>query len=295
MTHVPVLLNEVIDGLDIKDDDIILDATVNRGGHSKVICGKLGKKGRLIGLDKDQDALKEAEINLSGFDCEVTLLYGDFRNMDKILSDINVSKVNKILLDIGISTEQIQESGRGFTFRQDEPLLMTMTSDHSAVPFTAQDIVNEWDEVNIADIIYGYGEERYSRHIARAIIEARKKGRIKTTGELVSIIEGAVPAHYRQGRIHSAARTFQALRIAVNDELNALREGLKKGFELLTPGGRMALITFHSLEARIAKFYIKSLEDSVKLLTKDPILPTEEEINLNPKSRSAQLRIIEKV
>lgn len=294
MNHIPVLLNEVVEGLDIQENDTVLDGTVNRGGHGRIICSRLGKRGLFIGIDKDHDALSAAEENLSDFDCEVKLLYGDFRNMDTLLSDVGVDSVNKILLDVGISTEQIEVSGRGFTFRADEPLLMTMPRDHGVVSFTAQDIVNEWEEKNIADIIYGYGEERYSRRIAKAIVEYREGQRIKTTGQLVKIIEGAVPAKYRQGRIHSAARTFQALRIAVNDELEALREGLKKGFELLTPGGRMAVITFHSLEARIVKFYIKSLEEELNLLTKSPIFPSENEINLNPKSRSAQLRIIEK-
>ncbi len=202
-----------------------------------------------------------------------------------------------IIFDLGVSSDQLENSGRGFSFLKDEPLLMTLKANSSPEDLTAKDVVNNWSEENLADIIYGYGEERWSRKIARGIVEARQNGEIRTTGELTGIVEKSVPVRYRKGRIHPATRTFQAIRIAVNDELRALEEGLTKGFEVLKKEGRMAVVSFHSLEDRVVKrFYQnKEREGEAKLVNKKPITPSGEEIRENRRSRSGKLRILEKV
>jgi 16S rRNA (cytosine1402-N4)-methyltransferase len=197
------------------------------------------------------------------------------------------------MLDLGVSSPHLDSSGRGFSFRKDEPLQMTMEKNVSEDKFTAYDLVNGWAEENIANVIYAYGEERYSRRIARAIIAAREIAPIKTTFELVAVIEGAVPGVYRKGKIHPATRSFQGIRIAVNDELGSLKKGLRDAIELLKPGGRIAVISFHSLEDRIAKFAMKEWEKDGKgkSLTKKPIVPTDDEMAKNPRSRSSKLRV----
>jgi 16S rRNA (cytosine1402-N4)-methyltransferase len=207
-----------------------------------------------------------------------------------------ITGVDFILMDLGISSDELDNSGRGFTFQKDEPLLMTF-GDPKDYPFTAKDIVNNWDESVIADIIYGYAEERFGRKIARAIVNYRTKKQIETSGELAEIVKMCVPGFYKRGKIHPATRTFQALRIAVNDELNSLREGLTKGYESLNKGGRMAIISFHSLEDRIVKDFNKkmAIEDKAKIITKKPITASPQEIAENPRSRSAKLRVLEKV
>ena len=205
--------------------------------------------------------------------------------------------VDAIIFDLGLSSDQLEISGRGFSFTKDEPLLMTMKESPNDEDLTAKEIVNTWEERNLADIIYGYGEERFSRRIAKAIVEARKENEIKTTFELVKIIEGSVPGSYKRGKIHFATRTFQALRIAVNDELGALEEGLAGGLKILKNEGRMGVISFHSLEDRIVKRFFREMKDEgkIKIINKKPIIAGKEELILNKRSRSAKLRIIEKI
>ena len=295
--HKTVLLHESIDGLEIKSGDIFLDGTLGGGGHTAEVCKNFGKKVKVIGLDLDADALERTKERLEKMDCEATLIVSSFRNLDHVLSDLHLEKVNRILLDLGLSSNQLEESGRGFSFRKNEPLLMTMKKNPEENDVTAKEIVNNWEEGNIADIIYGYGEEKFSRKIAKKIIEARKAKMIETTDDLVKIIESAVPASYRRQKLHFATRTFQALRIATNDELRSLEEVLQKGFDHLKKGGRLAIISFHSLEDRLVKRFFKERENekTALLITKKPIIPNEEEIRENPRSRSAKLRILTKL
>ena len=295
--HIPVLLHEVISGLDIKPDDVFFDGTINGGGHSGAVYDMLGPKGVLIGTDLDETALAKAREKLQGKTAKVILNQSSFRNLDTVLEQIQVPVVNKILLDLGLSSNQFEESGRGFSFQKDEPLLMTFKKTPESSDLTAKKIVNEWEKENIAQIIESYGEERYARKIAHAIVFFRSKGEIKTTRELVKIIEEAVPKTYLHKRIHPATKTFQALRIAVNDEIESLRDGLRKGFEHLTTRGRMAVISFHSIEDRIVKNFFRERAKGgiARLITKKPITPTQEELTENPRSRSAKLRVIEKL
>jgi 16S rRNA (cytosine1402-N4)-methyltransferase len=220
----------------------------------------------------------------------------NFRNLDSILAKHNISGVDFILFDLGISSDELENSGRGFTFSKDEPLLMTL-GDPAKHPFTAKTIVNEWKEEDIANVIYAYGEERFARRIARYIVNYRVKKPIETSGELAEIVKTAIPTFnsYRKPRIHPATKTFQALRIAVNDELNALKEGLNKGYQYLNPGGRMAVISFHSLEDRIVKdFYKERGRLGAHVLTKKPITASDQEVAENQRSRSAKMRVIQK-
>ncbi|KKT00818.1 MAG: Ribosomal RNA small subunit methyltransferase H [Candidatus Nomurabacteria bacterium GW2011_GWF2_43_8] len=284
--HRTVLLNETIDGLDLRPDSVVLDCTFGGGGHSAEILKRFSKA-KIIALDQDKGAWRENDRKISFFNV-------NFRDLDKVLKN---EKVDGIIFDLGLSSDQLENSGRGFSFMKDEPLLMTMKENPGPEDVTAYDVVNTWDEKNLADIIYGYGEERFSRRIAKGIVEARKKAEIKTTFDLVKIIAEAVPAAYRRGRLHFATRTFQAIRIAVNDELGALQEGLEKGFEALKVGGRMAVISFHSLEDRIVKnFYkVRTKEKKAILINKKPVLANKEELKNNPRARSAKLRVLEKI
>lgn len=297
MGHTSVLLHEAIDGLEIKRGDVFFDGTLGSGGHSAYVCRKFGRDVELVGSDQDADAIERAKARVSKEGCTLKAVQANFRNIDSVLEEAGKSHADRILLDIGLSSNQFEESGRGFSFQKDEPLHMTFMKDAGDAKFTAETIVNEWSTDQITTIIKGYGEERYARRIAKGIVEAREKSPIKTTFELVEIIKESTPNIYHRGRIHPATRTFQALRIAVNDEIEALREGLEKGFEKLNSGGRMAVISFHSIEDRIVKrFYIqKKQEDRGIIITKKPITSTSEEISENPRSRSAKLRIIEKI
>lgn len=290
--HESVLLHETIDGLDLRDGDIVIDGTLGRAGHSLAMLDS-GKKIFLIGIDEDEQALEESEKRLSHHHGSFRLFRGNFREMKKFLEEAGEVSVDKILLDLGISSPQLDSSGRGFTFRKDEPLTMTMRRDIGIEKLTARDIVNDWAEEDIANVIYAYGDERYARRIARAIVEARQLHPIETTGALAHVIESAVPASYRRGGIHPATRSFQALRIAVNDELGALKAGLYEAKALLAPKGRIAVISFHSLEDRIAKETFKTWEKEGMgtQITKKPIVPSDAEIERNPRSRSAKLRI----
>lgn len=295
MAHESVLLHSSIEGLSIREGDTFVDATVNGGGHSEFVAQQFGNTVTIIGIDLDEDALARAETRLKKAGAKATLVQSNFRHLDSVLDKLGIPFADRILFDLGWSTDQI-DSGRGFSFRKDEPLSMTFKKKPSKEEFTARDIVNDWDEENIAQIIKSYGEERYARRIAKAIVEARKIQPIEKTGELVDVIAGAVPAVYRRGKIHFATRTFQALRITVNDEIGSLREGLLKAFDRLRPDGRLAVITFHSIEDRIVKHFMKDIaqERGARVITKKPILPTEEELLHNRRARSAKLRILQK-
>ena len=294
--HKTVLLKETIDGLNLQNDSstkTIVDATFGGGGHSLEICKRYpGVK--IIALDQDKSAFEKAKSKFKDLDCDITFVNKNFKDLDTLDSSNNL--VDGIIFDLGLSSDQLENSGRGFSFMKDEPLLMTMKENPSSEDLTAFDVVNTWEEKSLADIIYGYGEEKFSRRIAKGIVEAREKKEIKTTFDLVKVISDSVPAVYRRGRLHFATRTFQALRIAVNDELRILQTGLEKGFNLLTVGGRMSVISFHSLEDRIVKKFYKMVEKEGRaiLINKRIILADSEELKSNPRSRSAKLRILEK-
>jgi 16S rRNA (cytosine1402-N4)-methyltransferase len=300
--HEPVLLKEIIgnftsqvSNVDVGSKSVIyVDGTLGGAGHAKAIASAFGKKITIIGIDNDPTAIDRAKSELSDKATKVIIEKGNFRDIDKILIKNGYEFVDMILLDLGISSDELEESGRGFSFQKDEPLYMTM-GDPKDHPFTAETIINEWKEEDIANVIFAYGEETAARRIARSIVNYRSKKRIESTLELAEIIKGSVGMIYRRSRIHPATKTFQALRIAVNDELNALKEGLNKAFEHLNKNGILQVISFHSLEDRIVKQYFKDFEEiGGKIITKKPITPTEEEIRNNPRSRSAKLRVIKK-
>lgn len=294
--HVSVLLQETIEGLSLKEGDRVFEGTVGLGGHSKEILKRIGVTGVYIGTDMDTQALAVAEERLAVYPSTKIFREGNFRNLDRVLDEAGYSSIDKVLLDIGLSNLQLEGSGRGFSFKRDEPLLMTFRAEPKEGDLTAREIVNEWGSDSLTDIISGYGEEKFAWRIAQAIVAAREKKPIETTAELTEIVRMALPAFARHAKLHPEAKTYQALRIAVNDELGALREALTKGFERLAPGGRMAVISFHSLEDRIVKEFFKKWADEERgtILTKKPIAPGEEELAVNPKARSSKLRIIEK-
>lgn len=290
--HRSVLLHEVVHALDIQEDDIVIDATLGAAGHAEALLKGLGGNGLFVGFDADPSAIERSRARLKNSLAAIHLVHGNFRNIAGELAALNVGHITKTLFDLGWSSYQL-DSRRGFSFREDEPLLMTFGEDQA---LTAAIIVNTWSEQTLADIFYGFGGERYSRRIARRIVEKRKNHPINTTKDLVDIIQEATPPRYRRGRIHPATRTFQALRIAVNDELGALGAGLEGAWKLTAAGGRIAVITFHSLEDRIVKRTFADLvkKGDGKLHTKKPITPSREEIRENPRARSAKLRVIEK-
>jgi len=295
--HIPVLKDETIDGLEIKAGDIVLDGTLGGGGHTAEIIRRFGSAVKMICLDLDADAIERTKARLSDTDHDIVYRTIGFQEMDSVLGSLNIPMVDRILLDLGLSNFQLEESGRGFSFKKDEPLLMTMKKNLTKDDLTAKEIVNEWGEETLADIFYGFGEEKHSRKIAKDIVEARKKSPIKTTFDLVKIVEESIGRFYKAKRIHPATKIFQALRIATNSELTNLEEVVEKGFNRLSVSGRMAIISFHSLEDRIVKRAFNQIKKNgyAKIITKKPIIPTNLEINNNPKSRSAKLRIIEKI
>ena len=297
MTHIPVLKDESLDGLNIQKGDVIVDGTLGGGGHTFEIIKRFGQDVKVIGLDLDIDAKERTESLLGSIPNNFIFKNSGFQDIDKVLEDLKIEKVDKILLDLGISSFQLEVAGRGFSFLKDEPLLMTMKKNPTDEDLTASEIVNTWDEENIADIIYGFGEEKYSRKIAKAIVEARKEKEIKTTFDLVAVIDKAVGRNYKGMRIHPATRTFQALRIATNSELTSLQEVIKKGFERLSEGGRIAIISFHSLEDRIVKRAFVDLKENglARIITKKPIIPNDQELKSNPRARSSKLRLLEKI
>ncbi len=300
--HKTVLLKETIDGLNLSDKSIVVDATFGGGGHSLEICKRYPKV-KVIALDQDKSAFKKAKEKFKGIKCDISFINSNFRNLDEVIKE----EVDGFIFDLGLSSDQLENSGRGFSFMKSEPLFMTMKENPSSEDLTALDVVNTWGEENLANIIYGFGEERLSRKIAKGIVDARKKKKIETTTELVEIISGSVPAKYRNGKIHFATKTFQAIRIAVNDELGALSAGLEKGFNVLKKGGRISVISFHSLEDRVVKKFFKEKAEKGEAKSiparnefhsggnKKVILASVEEVKENPRARSAKLRILEKI
>jgi len=293
--HQTVLLHEAIEELSIKPTDTVVDATLGGAGHARAIADLLDKNGTLIGFDLDEDAIVRAEVALADVKPRTFLLESNFRNIEAELATRSVMSIDKALYDLGWSAYQL-EAGRGFSFLKDEPLLMTYGKGADKGGLTAATIVNEWGEGSIADIIFGWGEERYSRRIAHVIVERRRVQPFTRATDLAEAIKSAVPAAYRHGRLHPATKTFQALRIAVNDELGALNESLTSAWKLLTPGGRIAIITFHSIEDRIVKelFLEWQRRGDGTRITRSPKKPSREEIVSNPRARSAKLRVIEK-
>lgn len=300
MLHLTVLREEAVEALNLKPSSIVVDATLGSAGHAGAIQERLGKQGILIGLDADPAAIKAAaSLKSTKEHGLVYLKNGNFRHLGKHLSDLKLTSVDAILADLGWRSEQFDhqgKDGRGFSFRADEPLLMTYGEPKNYL-FTAADIVNDWPEEDIANVLFGYGEEHYSRRIARAIVEARKKEKITSASDLAELISSAVPKGYARGRRHPATKSFQALRIAVNDELIALEEFIDEGFAHLRVGGRMSIITFHSLEDRIIKEKFRSLNRAglATLVNRRPLSPSREEVRENPRARSAKLRVIEKL
>lgn len=294
MIHASVLLQEAIDGLAIGKRDIVVDATLGNGGHSEAILSKYPDV-KVIAIDLDSEAIARSQKRLAPFADRITYVLDSFRNVESIVKAEGLESVSGVLFDFGLSSNQLEESGRGFSFQKDEPLQMTFRS--SDAKLTARDIVNDWEEESLRTIITGFGEERFAGRIARGIVETRLMHPIETTGQLVDIIIGSTPSFYSRGKIHPATRTFQAIRIAVNDELEAIKEGLTGAFAVLEPKGHIAAISFHSLEDRIVKQYFRSLasEELASILTKRPIIANDQELKENPRARSAKLRIIEKL
>ena len=291
--HKTVLLNETIDNLNLNNHSVVVDATFGGGGHTLQMC-KNYPDIKVFAIDQDKGAFKKAENKFKGMKCDIKFINANFRQIGE---QKDLKEFDAIMFDLGLSSDQLENSLRGFSFMKDEPLLMTMKENPGRDDVTAYAIVNTWEEKSLVDIIYGYGEEKFARRIAKGIVEARSKGEIKTTFDLVKIIESSVPAVYRKGKINCATRTFQALRIAVNDELGALGDGLQAGFDGLKNGGRMAVISFHSLEDRIVKRFFRECakEGKAILINKKPITPTKEEIINNNRSRSAKLRVLQKI
>ncbi|MBI2628044.1 MAG: 16S rRNA (cytosine(1402)-N(4))-methyltransferase RsmH [Candidatus Niyogibacteria bacterium] len=295
MTHTPVLLKEVVELLNVENGKVFVDATADGGGHLQAILEKLPRDGKIIGLDQDEEMIGRL-IKKFNKNSRLKFITGNFRNLGDLLKNYQ-GKIDGILYDLGLSSWQLEFSGRGFSFLRDEPLLMTFKAELEPFDLTAEKIINDWNRKELENLIKKYGEEKYAARIVEAIIEARKRKRIRRTGELAEIIKFATPENYEKGRLHPATRTFQALRLTVNDELNVLSEGLAAGWELLKNDGRLAVISFHSLEDRIVKnfFRDKKQQGKAEILTKKPISPLPEEIRVNFRSRSAKLRVAKKL
>jgi 16S rRNA (cytosine1402-N4)-methyltransferase len=294
--HIPVLLEETIKNLSLSKGITYVDGTLGSAGHALAVWKTLSGQVTIVGFDQDKEAIKRAMDVLEESGCHPILINKNFRHIKSELSAKKI-KADVILFDIGLSSNQLDESGRGFTFRKDEPLLMTMVYDPKGKTLTARDLLANLDEKGLSDIIFAYGEEKFARRIARKIVERRLVHPLLTTFDLVSVVDAAVPSWYKRGKVHFATKTFQALRIAVNDELEALKEGIAGAIEILSPGGRFAVITFHSLEDRIVKNAFRDLgkEGIVKVITKKPIGPSLKEVKENSRARSAKLRVIEKI
>ena len=294
--HIPVLSEEVVTWLACKPEGIYLDCTVGQGGHAALILERSAPDGALIGIDRDPDAIIATGAQLARFASRMRLVRGNFSALSQHLRSVGVSEVDGVIFDLGVSSAQLDRPERGLTFLSDGPLDMRMDRTGGS---TAADLLAQLTEHELADLIYRYGEERYSRRISRAIVTARKIRPLRTTFELVSVVSGAVPAAYRHGRIHCATRTFQALRIAVNHELDVIAEAIRDAASVLAPGGRLCVISFHSLEDRLAKQTFRSLSHGpdacLKILTKKPQVPSDEECRVNPRARSAKLRVAEKL
>ncbi|MBI4115901.1 MAG: 16S rRNA (cytosine(1402)-N(4))-methyltransferase RsmH [Candidatus Omnitrophica bacterium] len=291
-SHEPVLLEEVLSLLDIKPGQVIVDATLGSGGHAREILKHLGPQGRLIGIDQDPEALKRTQENLRDFP-QIEFIAGNFSKLDQVLITLNIHGIHAVILDVGLSTEQLEEARRGFSFLKEGPLDMRMDPGSG---LTARDLVNDLSQKELEKLFRTYGEERWAKRIAGTICTHRGSKPIETTADLVQLIKKAVPRPFHFGARHPATRVFQALRIRVNQELESLQGALPKAFEALFPGGRLVVISFHSLEDRIVKeaFRAWAREGKAQLLTRKPIRPSEAETQRNPRSRSARLRAIEK-
>ena len=288
--HIPVLLNEVLKYLNPRPNQNFIDATVGDGGHMAAILERIAPNGKLIAIDRDVDSIVRAKSNLKEFENRVIFVNDSFGNISKIIEESGFNRIEGILLDFGMSTSQLENSGRGFSFQKDEILDMRYDA---KIPITAEDILNDYSEIELFEIFKKLGEDPKSKIIARAIIDARKKKRIKTTKELVEIIE---KVSRRRGKLHPATLIFQALRIEVNQELSEIEKVLADVPKVLSSGGRAAFISFHSLEDRLIKNWAKDLskKNIIKILNKKPFTASAEELEINPKSRSAKLRVVEK-
>lgn len=308
--HISVLLNETIDGLNVKPDGIYVDGTLGGAGHGYHVCEKLGPNGRFIGIDQDDDAIKAATERLKPFEgkVKIDIVKNNYVNMMDVLDELGVDKVDGILLDIGVSSYQIDTVERGFSYKEDAPLDMRMDRTRD---FSAKTVVNEYSEMELFHIIRDYGEDPFAKNIAKHIVAARSEGTIETTGQLIEIIKAAIPAKVRAKGGHPAKKAFQAIRIEVNKELEVLEQSIDKMIDRLNDGGRLAIITFHSLEDRIVKnLYKKNEEPCIcpknfpvcvcgmvskgKQITRKPIIPSEEEIAENKRAKSSKLRIFER-
>lgn len=294
-THIPVLRNEAIEALLINDHDVVVDATLGGAGYAKDIVGKLSSDGVFVGIDADAKAIARAQLALKGAKPTTYLVNTNFRHIGVVLDELHIATVNKVVFDLGLSSYQLEEGERGFTFQKDEPLIMTFATVTLPHERTARDIVNEDSVEALTTMLFTYGDEKYARRIATAIVSERAIAPIETTGALVAIIEKAVPVVYKKQRTHPATRTFQALRIAVNEEYDALTETLTTAISRLSSKGRIAVVSFHSGEDRIVKtiFREAAQNGSGVRVTKKPIVPRPEEIEHNPRSRSAKLRVFE--
>ena len=306
--HKSVLLEETIEYLNVRPDGIYVDGTLGGGGHAYHVCEKLSERGRYIGIDQDRAAIAAASERLAPFKDRVTIVRNNYENMDLVLKELEISGVDGILLDLGVSSYQLDTLERGFSYKEDTVLDMRMDQRQE---MTAKDIVNGYSEGDLFRIIRDYGEDKFAQNIAKHIVEARKKAPIETTGELVEIIKAAIPARVRMNGGHPAKKTFQAIRIELNRELDVLEHSLDKMIDLLNPGGRLCIITFHSLEDRIVKVNFKRNENPCtcppgfpvcvcgkvskgKVITKKPVLPSEEELIENKRAKSAKLRVFER-
>ncbi len=307
--HTSVLLDETVEGLNVKPDGIYVDGTLGGGGHSFAVAGKLSERGRLIGIDQDEAAVEAAGERLKGFGDKVKIVRSNYRNTKSVLKALNIDKIDGMMLDLGVSSYQLDTQERGFSYRYDAPLDMRMDLRQT---MTAKDIVNQYSEMELFRVIRDYGEDKFAKNIAKHIVKARKEKAIETTGELNEIIKAAIPAKMRAEGGHPSKRTYQAIRIECNKELEVLKESLEELIDLLNPGGRLCIITFHSLEDRIVKTAFKKAENPCtcppsfpvcvcgkvslgKVITGKPVLPSEEEMAYNPRSKSAKLRIFEKI
>ncbi len=306
--HKSVLLRETVDSLNIRPDGIYVDGTLGGGGHAFEVLKRLGPEGRLIGIDQDADAIKAATERLEPMKERVTIVRNNYRNIREVLESLGISKVDGIYLDLGVSSYQLDTAERGFTYRENAPLDMRMDQRNEK---TAADIVNEYGEMELYRVIRDYGEDRFAKNIAKHIVREREKSRIETTDQLVEIIKAAIPAKIRAEGGHPAKRTFQAIRIELNKELEVLNESIDTMIRLLTPGGRLSIITFHSLEDRIVKNRFRTNENPCicppdfpvcvcgrksmgKVITRKPILPDETEMEENKRSKSSKLRVFER-
>lgn len=307
--HKPVLVNETLALLDPREGGVFVDATMGGGGHSVEIIKRIGPGGILVGIDRDREAILSAKSRLESCDGQIILIQGNFRDFISILASAGVSELDGVLFDLGVSSHQL-DAARGFSFQRDEPLDMRMNPEPGTQ--SAVDVVNGYTEAELADVIWKYGDERYSRRIARAIVKRREREKIETTKQLADIVLSAMPGGRKWQEIHPATRTFQAIRIEVNGELEAIETALPAAIEALKIGGRIAVISFHSLEDRIVKNIFRRFsghcecpprmpecrcgaKEMLKVLTRKPVVPSAEEIEENPRSRSSKLRCAERI